>query len=385
MATVTNRDLCRYFFAADSDHYYVCNYCGTRRKQLPSSGYANLMSHLKDKHPDYGLEFKLHQSRQAGSLSAHEFVNPAAVNMYRRIEWVVDRNMPLGEVDNPLTRSISKLKPTCSKTLKAYLAATVVEVEKKIRAEIHGPVGVLFDGWTCNFEHYVALFAVYWSDGELKQPLLALAPMEEGDQTAQSHCEYIKKILTIYHQSEMSLSLLIGDNCATNQAVATRLRVPLIGCASHRFNLAVNTFLEAHKTTVDAVSALMLALRTLNNRSALRKHTDLAPLRPNATRWSSVFDMLARYVRIRDEIKKVDAVFDLIPKAAMHRRIEALHEDLKILNSVTVKLQVDGLSLADVRTLFDSVVQRFPSMKPQLKASASIVHSPVFESAAAKV
>ncbi|GMF39161.1 unnamed protein product [Phytophthora fragariaefolia] len=95
--------------------------------------------------------------------------------------------------------------------------------------------------------------------------------------------------------------------------------------------------------------------------------------------------MLARYVRIRDEIKKVDAVFDLIPKAAMHRRIEALHEDLKILNSVTVKLQVDGLSLADVRTLFDSVVQRFPSMKPQLMASASIVHSPVFESAAVKI
>ncbi|GMF39160.1 unnamed protein product [Phytophthora fragariaefolia] len=79
-------------------------------------------------------------------------------------------------LDNPLTRSISKLKPTCSKTLKAYLAATVVVVEKKIRAEIHGPVGGLFDGWTCNFEHYIALFAVYWSDGELKQPLLALAP-----------------------------------------------------------------------------------------------------------------------------------------------------------------------------------------------------------------
>ncbi|KAJ8542440.1 hypothetical protein ON010_g12372 [Phytophthora cinnamomi] len=69
----------------------------------------------------------------------------------------------------------------------------------------------------------------------------------------------------------------------------------------------------------------------------------------------------------------------------MHRRTEALHEDLKILNGVTIKLQAQGLSLANVRTLFDPVVQRFPSMKPQLKASASIVHSPVFESAAVKV
>ncbi|KAG6602816.1 uncharacterized protein IUM83_06953 [Phytophthora cinnamomi] len=184
MATITNRDLCRYFFAAHSDNYYVCKYCGTRRKQLPSSGYANLMSHLQDKHPDYGLEFKLRQSTQAGSLSAHGFVNPAAVNMNRWMEWVVDRNVPLCEVDNPLTRSMPKLKPTCSKTLKTYLAATVVEVEKKIRAELHGPIGVMFDGWTCHFEHYLALFAVYWSNGELKQLLLALAPMEEGDQTA---------------------------------------------------------------------------------------------------------------------------------------------------------------------------------------------------------
>ncbi|KAG6622531.1 uncharacterized protein IUM83_05413 [Phytophthora cinnamomi] len=92
----------------------------------------------------------------------------------------------------------------------------------------------------------------------------------------------------------------------------------------------------------------MLALRTVNNRAALRKHTDLAPLRSNASLWSSVFDMLTRYVRIREAIKKVDAVFDLMPKAAMHRRIETLHEDVKILNSVAVKLQAEGLSLADV-------------------------------------
>ncbi|GMF18132.1 unnamed protein product [Phytophthora fragariaefolia] len=165
---------------------------------FPSSGYANLISHLKDKHPDYGLEYKLHQSRQAGPLSAHGFVNPAAANMCRWMEWVVDRNMSLCEVDNPLTRAISKLKPTCSKKLKRYVAATVVG-------------------------------------------------------------------------------------------------------------------------------------------------------------------------------------------AAMHRQIEDLHEDLKILKSVTSKLQAEDLSLADVRTLFDAVVQRFPSMKPQLKAPDSIVHSPAFESAAVKV
>ncbi|KAE9359466.1 hypothetical protein PF008_g2227 [Phytophthora fragariae] len=61
--------------------------------------------------------------------------------------------------------------------------------------------------------------------------------------------------------------------------------------------------------------------------------------------------MLTQYVRIRDEIKKVYAVFDLIPKATMHRRIEALLEDLKIFNNVTVKPQAQDLSLADAKVM----------------------------------
>ncbi|RAW20847.1 hypothetical protein PC110_g22710 [Phytophthora cactorum] len=40
--------------------------------------------------------------------------------------------------------------------------------------------------------------------------------------------------------------------------------------------------------------------------------------------------MLALYARFRNEIKQVDAIFDLTPKGAMHRRIEALLVDLRV-------------------------------------------------------
>ncbi|KAG6976751.1 hypothetical protein JG688_00001008, partial [Phytophthora aleatoria] len=146
-------------------------YCETKRNQLPSSCYANLISHLKDKHQVYIEDNKASQRRQAGSLSAHGFVISTAVNMYHWMEWVVARNMPLCEVDGPLTRAMSKLKPICSKTLKVHLSATVTTVEKKIAAEMTdaGPFGIMFDGWSCNLEHYVALFAVFWYGGERKQ------------------------------------------------------------------------------------------------------------------------------------------------------------------------------------------------------------------------
>ncbi|ETP53101.1 hypothetical protein F442_01976 [Phytophthora nicotianae P10297] len=51
------------FFAAAVDRCYAFNYCGT---QLPSSGYANLAIHLKNKHPGYVADNESQQSRQAG-------------------------------------------------------------------------------------------------------------------------------------------------------------------------------------------------------------------------------------------------------------------------------------------------------------------------------
>lgn len=114
---------------------------------------------------------------------------------------------------------------------------------------------------------------------------------------------------------------MVSDNCSTNQATATTMGVPLIGYASNRLHLATDRVLKPHESSISAVSALMTAPRLPENRTALAQHTDLAPLRANATGWSSTFAMLERYARIREAAKQVDAVFDLIPKAAAHRRI----------------------------------------------------------------
>ncbi|ETI55298.1 hypothetical protein F443_02039 [Phytophthora nicotianae P1569] len=64
----------------------------------------------------------------------------------------------------------------------------------------------------------MALYGVYWYKRQHKQVLLAIAPVEEGDLMVQP---LIKKISQISHPSELNLSFLIGNNCATNQAAAT--------------------------------------------------------------------------------------------------------------------------------------------------------------------
>ncbi|ETI37887.1 hypothetical protein L914_15654 [Phytophthora nicotianae] len=129
----------------------------------------------------------------------------------------------------------------------------------------------------------------------------------------------------------------------------------------------------------------MLALRTTKNPAELRRHTSLVPLRANATRWISIFMILERYVRIRDVIKRVDAMYDLMPKPAAHRRIVALVESIKIFNSVCKKLQEEATSMKSVRLLFDKITEMFPVTGNYLRPDADIVHSPAFERAVEKL
>ncbi|KAE9037973.1 hypothetical protein PR002_g6277 [Phytophthora rubi] len=62
---------------------------------------------------------------------------------------------------HPLTRSMSRLKPISSKTLRKYLAATTKAVEKAMAAVIPPDFGAMTDGWTCFGEHYVAVIAIF--------------------------------------------------------------------------------------------------------------------------------------------------------------------------------------------------------------------------------
>ncbi|ETO99522.1 hypothetical protein F441_23063 [Phytophthora nicotianae CJ01A1] len=244
--------------------------------------------------------------------------------------------------------------------------------------------GLLFDGWTCGTVHFVGIFGVSVRDGVRRQPLLSILMAEDG-QSADAHIEMIDNVLGVYEKNREMLRFVVGDNCPTNKAIATRLKVPLIGCASHRFNLAVCDYLTEYADLIAEVQVLCIQLRHPNNSAALAAFTGLKPLKANVTRWSSTYEMLKRYVEIRDAIKMVQAVEDLVPRPSSHRRIVQLLSKLGDLDSVCVKLQSEELTLADVRLLFDAVVVKYPVTASYLKADASIVHSPVLERAVVKV
>jgi hypothetical protein len=184
----------------------------------------------------------------------------------------------------------------------------------------HLRLGVVLDGSTFNGRHYIAILAVfddstmchgsqdegsseYYDDTDCftrRFLLLAFCPLDvEEDLGAQSLFDLIADTLSRYNKPWEAVNFMVADNCNVNQYIGRREgAIPMVGCASHRFNLAVTDFLADHETLLAKIQDLMTKLRTIKGRAILRCATDLAPLLRNDTRWSSTYAMVQRYVKL---------------------------------------------------------------------------------------
>jgi hypothetical protein len=198
---------------------------------------------------DYKAEFNAHQKAvESKTVSFFVRISPREKEMYEWVNFVAMKNLPLSFVDCTHTRSISKLKPVSSKTLRRTLLLLLDVVRATIKNQLPSKFVVIFDGWTEGSHHCIGVSASYTMavPPEGKEitinTLLSLQPLlVNGVQgmTAMDHQEHLSKVLLLYGKTCNSILCLVGDNCSTNQSMGRMLKVPFIGCASHKFNLAV--------------------------------------------------------------------------------------------------------------------------------------------------
>lgn len=155
-----------------------------------------------------------------------------------------------------------------------------------------------------------------------------------------------------------------------------------IGCASHRFNLAVKDLAAASHGIVTKVHTLMGKLRFLIAAAKLRSITPLKAKCAIETRWRSVYQMLRRFKEIRECIPKLEvaSIDDLFPTRAEIREADSLLSVLSDLDSVTKELQKKSLTISEAQVLFNAVVAKFESTRTGLGEDASIVLQYKFES-----
>ncbi|KAE9260507.1 hypothetical protein PF008_g33086 [Phytophthora fragariae] len=90
------------------------------------------------------------------------------------------------------------------------------------------------------------------------------------DLSARTHREYLAGVLETFGKALSDCVYLVDDNCSVNKLLATIMQVPLVGCASHRLNLAVRHHLEQYEEDLVIVQALMVKLRTLKQSATNR-------------------------------------------------------------------------------------------------------------------
>lgn len=378
---ISSKDLVGKFFKAQSDGVWECH-CGVRRKK--GQGWSNLLDHITRSHADSVQEAKSSQS----SLSIASFFRTKDVNLFKWVTWIVEELHPFSFCENPNTRLFSKLGPVSRNTLKQSMMNLRLRLEKKIADILPDQFALAFDGWTDSCTHYLAVFAVYPDQAKeagYDTALLCFCPLvDEESLNARSHHETIFETLQCYGKNFLNVACLIGDNCSVNQSLAKKSKCYLVGCASHRLNLGVQKFLRNYSDIIDSVRAVMIALRTIKLRAALRKKTNLSPVLDNVTRWSSKFKMVQRYSDLLEFLEDV-VPLDLQLSPRDNASIQVLLKKMCQLEELTKFLQSEDVHIYQVRILFDKAIQLFDSLSEHCSSKSAIVCDPVFESAICKI
>lgn len=398
---IDNADLIRFYFTQSKidEQVYFCknDKCINKRgkkskglKQGKNKGYTNLRNHLRScVGPDFENTYLEFLRKAGGRLDKFAFTSKRDGDVYKIMCWVIMRNQALTEVDDPLTRELFNVEPISSKTLRKYILSVVPIVEDNIREELPNKFCVMLDGWTDNKIHYVAIYCTYTKCGEYCETLIACAPLlNEEDLSADQHFDFLVESLSVYGRSLGDVVCLVGDNCSVNQRLSNLCGIPLIGCYSHKFNLAVEHWIKLQPGLDDALETmrkLMKQLRTLKNSARLRNLTHLGALLPNETRWTGNFDMVQRYFRIEEFVKSIPEMDSFLPSVAMRRKLHSAVSDFKKFKSITMCLQKKGLQLLDVRFTLDEVCHDYPDMNKFLSIDADLVTNKPFETAISKI
>ncbi len=176
-----------------------------------------------------------------------------------------------------------------------------------------------------------------------------------------------------------------------NRSLANKLSLGFIGCASHRFHLALKEIIknESNEALLDKVRYVVKYLKRPVIAGKLQKFTHLRAVTDCSTRWRSTAQMLRQFIEQKPILLEIDEEFDqeslCFPRTREWRRIKTILANYAERDTVTKSLQNDTTTCSDVRLLFDAVIAKYPKTELKLGANATIAHQLFFEMAITKI
>ncbi len=151
---------------------------------------------------------------------------------------------------------------------------------------------------------------------------LAFSPCEsENSQSAENHYQFLLFVLELFGKSIENVVALEGDNRSANKAFAIRVGCGFVGCASHRYNLAMKDILQEEQIVIQKVREL-----------------------------------------IRDYMTQVELedIDDLLLTPRQDKAIDRVKLRIADLDPITKAFQLDSATIADRRAYFDEVIAEYP-------------------------
>ncbi|POM68101.1 Hypothetical protein PHPALM_15781 [Phytophthora palmivora] len=127
--------------------------------------YTNLVSHVRDAHPNYEAEMRDASAAATGTLVP--WVSQKTTNRYSWLRWVVNCNLPFNFCEADETRRFAQLPPVSVDTLYSNMESVTKDVEKAIAEEMPEQFVWILDGWSHGTEHFLAAFACFEGGGSL--------------------------------------------------------------------------------------------------------------------------------------------------------------------------------------------------------------------------
>ena len=170
---------------------------------------------------------------------------------------------------------------------------------------------------------------------------------------------------------------LVADKENTNKDVADLARVPFIGCAGHRMNLAVDEFLNPYEPLLEKIYGLIKKMSGIKNLAKWRLKTELRPVLRNKSQSTSTFTMVDTFLVVKDFIDPSDVeLASLLPTPQERKTIQNLFESLKDFHSVTLALEKSDMNLHKACNIFNLVKENCNIMESYCRENAfAIKHS----------
>lgn len=149
-----------------------------------------------------------------------------------------------------------------------------------------GRFELVFDRQTSPNAYYVAVFTSC-SDGVGHCTVyVGVSRMEEDTiQDASEHTRLIEILLYFSCRCPGNVVTIVeGDNCATNRSISNSVDFLHIGCVSRGFQLAVKDILAEYENVIFQIHSIMTKLHTSLMSAKLRQHTFYKATLRNVTR-----------------------------------------------------------------------------------------------------